>query len=142
MIKAVLDTNVILDALAARQPFVKEAGELFALAASERFKGYVTANSVADIHYLLKKHLKTEAVKEALGHLFSLFSTLDVRAADCLKALEQPGDFEDALLMTCASRQNNLDYVVTRDKEFQKTAGPIPVISPGQLLKIVKNTDS
>jgi len=138
VIKAVLDTNVILDALAARQPFVKEAGELFALAASERFKGYVTANSVADIYYLLKRHLKAEAAKEALGHLFSLFSILDVRGTDCLKALGQPGDFEDALLMACAGGQGRLDYIVTRDKEFQKTGGPVPVISPGRLLKILK----
>ena len=142
MIKALLDTNVILDALAARQPFVQESGELFSLAASERFKGYITANSAADIYYLLKKHLPAEAAKEALGHLFSLFSILEVRAADCLKALEQPGDFEDALLMTCASRQGRLDYIVTRDKEFQKTVGPVPVVSPGRLLKILKTGES
>jgi len=138
MIKAVLDTNVVLDVLAARQPFVKEAGELFALAASEQFKGYVTANSVADIYYLLKKYLKAEAAKEALGNLFTLFSILDIRAADCLKALGQPGDFEDALLMACVSRQDRLDYIVSRDKELQKIAGPIPIISPDRLLKILK----
>jgi predicted nucleic acid-binding protein len=142
MIKAVLDTNVILDALAARQPFVEEAEELFALAASERFKGYVAANSVADIYYLLKKHLKAEAAKEALGNLFSLFSILDVRAADCLLAWSQPGDFEDALLMVCAgrpSRQGRMDYIVTRDREFQKITEPVPVISPGRMLKILKS---
>jgi len=142
MIRALLDTNVVLDALAARQPFVKEAEELFSLAASERFKGYITANSVADIYYLLKKHLKAEGAKEALGHLFSLFSILEVKAADCLKALDQPGDFEDALLMTCASRQNRLDYIVTRDKELQKTARPLPVISPARLLEILKKGES
>ena len=139
MIRAVLDTNVVLDALTACQPFVKEAEELFSLAESELFKGYVTANSVADIYYLLKKHLRAEDAKEALRHLFTLFSILEVKAADCLKVLDQPGDFEDALLMTCASRLNRLDYIVTRDKELQKTVGTIPVINPGQLLKLLKN---
>jgi hypothetical protein len=46
------------------------------------------------------------------------------------------------LLMTCASRQGRLDYIVTRDKEFQKTVGPVPVVSPGRLLKILKTGES
>jgi predicted nucleic acid-binding protein len=56
--------------------------------------------------------------------------------------LDQSGDFEDALLMTCASRQNRLDYIVTRDKELQKTAWPVPVVSPSRLLEILKTGDS
>jgi predicted nucleic acid-binding protein len=140
MITVLLDTNVILDVLAARQPFVQEAEKIFALAAAERIAGYLTANSVTDLYYLLRKHLTAQAAKEALARLFSLFSVLDVRAADCLAALDKPGDFEDALLLACAQRRGRIDYIVTRDQGLQEFPSPIPVVSPAVLLKRLKVT--
>lgn len=47
--KVVVDTNVILDALAKREPWNNEADQIFIMAANQRIEAYITANSVTDI---------------------------------------------------------------------------------------------
>ena len=138
MIAVLLDTNVVLDVLAARQPFVNESEKIFALAAANQIAGHITANSAADLYYLMTKYMTPAAAKEALRRLFSLLSILDVRATDCLAALDRPGDFEDALLLACAHRRGYVDYIVTRDQNLQGAMSSIPIVSPAGLLKILK----
>ena len=133
--KALLDTNVVLDALAAREPFRKEAEQLFLLAAEERYAGYITANSLTDIWYIASKHLPAEAVREALRHLMQVFSVVDVRGMDCEAALDLPmDDFEDALVAVCASACE-IDCIVTRDEVFLAAQSPVPALSPAAFLK-------
>jgi len=73
MIKALIDTNVVLDALAAREPYRAEAERIFMLAAEEKFQGFVTANSITDIYYLIKKNTSEATAREALRNLLQVF---------------------------------------------------------------------
>jgi predicted nucleic acid-binding protein len=133
MTKILLDTNVILDALASREPFRADAEAIFALTGKRRITAYVTASSVTDIYYILRRKLPDETCRSALRHLFNLFSAIPVTQRDCLSALDEPmEDFEDALIMICA-RKMDIDYVITRDKTFLGTRG---TISPPDFLKI------
>jgi predicted nucleic acid-binding protein len=50
--KVLLDTNVILDVLASREPFLASAAAIFALAGEKKLMAYVTASSITDIYYL------------------------------------------------------------------------------------------
>ena len=133
--KALLDTNVVLDALAAREPFRKDAEQLFLLAAEERYEGYITANSLTDIWYIASKHLPAEAVREALRNLMQLFPVVNVDGADCEAALDLPmDDFEDALVAVCG-RKAGVDYIVTRDEAFLAAQGPVAALAPAAFLK-------
>ncbi|MDR0653964.1 MAG: PIN domain-containing protein [Synergistaceae bacterium] len=103
--KALIDTNVILDAIAAREPFRRDAEKIIMLIAAEEAEGYITANSVTDIYYIARKHLPENDAREALRRLFCVFSIIDVRGDDCLSALSLPvDDFEDAVLTVCGYR--------------------------------------
>jgi len=62
MINVLLDTNVILDAVANRVPFNKNAEQIFILAAEQKIKGYITANSLTDIYYIAKKQLEVDYI--------------------------------------------------------------------------------
>ncbi|MCL1926776.1 MAG: PIN domain-containing protein [Syntrophorhabdaceae bacterium] len=136
MIKALLDTNVVLDALAAREPFYAEAESIFLLAAEEKFKGFITANSITDIHYLIKKNTSEAAAREALRNLLHIFAVVDINAKDCEKSLESPvDDYEDALIVVCASKID-ADYIITRDEDFLRTRSPVAVIAPSGFLKV------
>jgi predicted nucleic acid-binding protein len=133
MLKTLLDTNVILDALASREPFKTSANAIFVLAGKRRITAYVTASSVTDVYYILRRTLPDETCRRTLFHLFNLFSAISVTQNDCLSALNEPiEDFEDALMMICA-RKMGVDYVITRDKAFLKTKG---TISPPDFLGI------
>lgn len=132
--KVLIDTNVILDALINCTPFNSSAEKLFLLAAENKLTAMITANSITDIYYLLRKHLQnTEKAKQALFKLFSLFQVLDVTEGDCKKALNLPiVDYEDALLVTCAKR-NKIDSIITRNlKDFVES--PIQAITPDDFL--------
>jgi predicted nucleic acid-binding protein len=132
--KVLIDTNVILDVLAKRPFFYSHAEKIFFLAAEEKIKALITASSVTDIYYLIRKHLKnSEEAKLTLLKLFTLFQIIDVTGDDCKKALElNLTDYEDALLATCARREK-VEYIITRNiKDF--TSSPVPAILPDHFI--------
>jgi predicted nucleic acid-binding protein len=134
-VKALIDTNVILDAVAAREPFRRDAEKIILLIAGEEAEGYITANSVADIYYIARKHLSENDAREALRRLFRVFSIIDVHGDDCVSALNLPiEDFEDAIMTVCGYREG-VDVIVSRDKTFLNSNGAIRVITPASFLE-------
>jgi putative PIN family toxin of toxin-antitoxin system len=130
---AILDTNVILDAIAAREPFKKDADAIFAFLGENKLTAYVTASSVTDIYYILHRKLPDEICRKALRNLFNLMSVVTVSQKDCEAALSSPvADFEDALVSACALK-SSVDYIITRDEDFLKTPG---TISPVDFVKL------
>jgi predicted nucleic acid-binding protein len=125
MTKALLDTNIVVDYFAKRTPFYEAAEEIVELAIADKFTGYITANSVTDIYYILRRQYTDEACREALRWLFALFVVIPVDLKDCKSALAHPlKDYEDALALICA-RKAEVDYVITRDENFLKTENAI-----------------
>ena len=130
------DTNVIIDALASREPWNKSAEEIFLMAANQTIEMYITASSATDIYYLIRKYLhNTEEAKTIMGKLFSLTSILEVGADDCIDALASfINDYEDAVVEKVAHR-NDMDYIVTRNiKDYQ--AGDTKIILPDDFVKL------
>ena len=139
MIKALIDTNVVLDALATREPFHAEAERIFLLAAEEKCQGFVTANSITDIYYLVRKNASEAVARDALRNLLQVFAIVDISGKDCENALESPlDDYEDALVAVCALRIG-ADYIITRDEDFLRAQSPVCVVAPAEFLKILSN---
>ena len=138
MISVLLDSNVILDAVAHREPFNKNAEVIFMLAAERKLKGYITANSLTDIYYIAKKQLSDLSAREALRYLFKVFSVIDVTGEDCQEALEfAMPDFEDAVVVSCSVKVN-IDYIITRDEIFLASNNVRNVVSPAEFLAIME----
>ena len=139
--RAVLDTNVILDALQHREPFASDAERIFLLAANNRAACCITAKSATDIYYLT--HRLTHSDKETraiLNKLFSLFEVIDTAGIDCRRALPSAvSDYEDAVLTESAARIE-ADCVVTRNiKDFIKA--PLPIMTPSDFIRAVEETE-
>jgi len=133
--KALIDTNTVLDALASRKPFCADAERIFLLAADERFEGFVTANSITDIYYLLRKNTSEEVSRDALRNLLQLFTVVDITGHDCEAALDSPvGDYEYALIAICAVNAG-VDCIVTRDEAFLQAGLATSIITPTAFLK-------
>ncbi len=133
--KVVIDSNVILDVFQNRVPFVQFSSRVLRLAETKQIKGYVTANSITDIHYLLGRHLKNKKeVHEALNTLLQLVDIIDVTAKDVRKAFHPDvGDFEDELISVCAERAK-MEYIITRNiKDF--TNSHVTAITPDDFLE-------
>ena len=116
--RALLDTNIVIDVLTERQPFYEDASAIFDLAGGEYFNAYLTSNTLTDIYYLIHKTFGEQATRKHILNLFELFDILPVYGTDCKQALNSPiSDFEDALQAVCAER-SAIDYIVTRDSAF------------------------
>lgn len=50
-----VDTNIVLDFLLERDPFIRDADALFQAIYSGQIQGYVTATTVTDIFYIVRK---------------------------------------------------------------------------------------
>jgi predicted nucleic acid-binding protein len=50
-----MDTNVVLDYLLEREPFLQDAEALFQAIGSEQVVGYVTATTLTDIFYIARR---------------------------------------------------------------------------------------
>ena len=133
--RILLDTNVIVDFLQNREPWVKDAYELFAFVATDRVEGCVTAKELTDIHYLSRKSFPDNGDQHAravLNDLLNLFVCLDTTAEDCKKALSAKGpDYEDCLMAETALREK-VSYIVTRNIQDYKNS-PVPAITPAEL---------
>ena len=133
--KVVVDNNVVLDALLSREPFRANAEIIMIDLCSANHKGYITANSLTDIFFVLQKDIKTGEAKAAIRKLTELFEIIDVVKDDCTRALSiDMDDFEDAVVAVCANKAR-ADYVVTRDKKFLKSNAPVAVIAPDELIE-------
>jgi predicted nucleic acid-binding protein len=117
-----------------RTPHNTYSDKLILFISEARLNGFITASSVTDIYYLLKKHFHdTNRSKQELLKLFTLFEIIDVTKSDCEKAFNlSMDDYEDALLATCAKRKK-LDFIITRNlKDF--FGSPIQAIAPDDFL--------
>ncbi|MCD8107250.1 MAG: PIN domain-containing protein [Oscillospiraceae bacterium] len=131
----VVDTCVIIDALAEREPFAEDAQALCLAVAEEKISGFIPTKSVADIYYIMHRSLHSDAETRALlRKLFLSFGILDTSALDCRNALSSLiSDFEDAILVETAVRCG-VDCIVTRNtKDFSHSA--VPAVTPAEFMK-------
>jgi Predicted nucleic acid-binding protein, contains PIN domain len=138
--RILLDTNVILDYILSRPAGGEAAKKIFKLILDDEFTGGMTANTVTDIFYIIKKSLDDKKAREVLLYLLKALFVIEVDGNDCLDALKTDiSDFEDALVIMCA-KKDTVDYIVTNDADFQKINLPdiknIKIISPEDLLKL------
>ena len=134
--KLLIDTNIIIDVLYARKPFVEDASKLFKCCELKMVDGYVLALSIPNIVYIMRKELGRKRICQLIETLTTIFDIVDLKQADLLKAASMDiNDYEDALQCTCAKRIN-ADFIVTRNvRDYTKSA--VPAIHPSTLLKML-----
>lgn len=109
------DTNVVLDALLDREPWVEAAVNLFNRVESDDLTGFLGATTVTTIHYIASRNVGTGAAEAMMRDLLQLFEVAPVNRTVFEQALELDfGDFEDAVLHE-AGRLAGARSVVTRD---------------------------
>lgn len=138
--RVLVDTNIILDFLLEREPFLHDAEALFQEIASGQLIGYVTATTLTDIFYIARRHTQSvERAREAIAITLAFVEICSVdRAVLELALASATPDFEDAVQGACALVQG-LDAIVTRDAEF--SAISIQVLSISQIMQQLKTID-
>lgn len=136
--KVVIDNNVIVDALKPNPQFETDAQEILRLASVKKIDGFVSANSLTDIFYVLRKVHGAEKAKAMVQKLLLILDIIGIDPIDCADALSLPmNDFEDAIIAVSAKKVS-ADCIVSRDERFIKSGTEVSVITAEQLLKNVK----
>ncbi len=134
--KALIDTNIIIDALQNREGLSDDAG--FVLLQPYEYDGSIAATSVTDIYFIQHKYYHDRGkTKKNLEKVLKLYDILDVTSADCRNALRSNiSDYEDAILVE-SSKRNDIDVIVTRNaKDFK--GSNISVYTPVEFLRLLK----
>jgi len=135
-LKAVFDTNVVLDVLLDREPFSSSAALLFSKVEGGELSGYLCATTITTIHYLIYKALGSRLAEKHVGELMSLFEIAPVNRAVLEGALRSRfPDFEDSVIHDAAIHAG-AEALVTRNSNDFKQA-KIPVYSPDELLRVL-----
>jgi predicted nucleic acid-binding protein len=134
MKKVFVDTNIVIDLLAKREPFFKEAQELFTLADKKEIRVLISSLTFANAFYSISKHYKNTETKNHLQKFKILVEILPLDEKVIELALSSDfADFEDGLQYFVALN-NGADIIITRNKKDFKTA-TIPVLSADEYLK-------
>lgn len=131
--KILFDTNVVLDVLLAREPFVGVAAQLLSLADERRIQGVVSAATVTTIHYLATKAVSRRKARKHIKELLAIFEVGPVDRNVLVSALDIGLlDYEDTVLHEVA-RAAGVAGIVTRNaKDF--SGATVTIYTPEELL--------
>ena len=143
--RAILDTNVVVDVLQRREPWFQDGAVIFRAIANKQVTGCLTAKHIADLHFFSRKQFKGEEnvdarARQVVGKILSLFELIDTLGIDCQNALGiNNGDYEDAILIESAARAG-VEYIVTRNPAHYKTSS-VQVYSPAEFVRFISRQD-
>lgn len=132
--KILIDTNVILDILCNRPDFVENSSKVWKYCEIDKAKGYISALSVPNIVYIMRKELTPEKTRQLIQQIMMIFDVTDLKISDLKNAADMlTCDFEDAVQMCCAERIK-ADYIITRNiRDFKNSK--VPALKPSEFLE-------
>jgi predicted nucleic acid-binding protein len=127
-VKILIDTNIVLDLLLEREPFIEDAIALFKQIEQGNLEGYVAATTITNIFYIIRKTEGREVALAAIDRLLVGLQfcavnrqTIEIALSFGLK------DFEDSIQLACATLDRK-DFI----------GSPVPVYSPTELLSQIE----
>ncbi len=116
-----IDTCIFMDFLFEREPYFKDAKDLFSAILLNKSKIFVAPTTFKDIYYFANKIKKDQVyAQNIIAKIYGIcHKVLSITSDDTINALFDSGDFEDNLLIE-ASKRELLDGIITRNiKDFQ-----------------------
>ncbi len=135
--RILLDNNVVLDFLTARQPFFAEAKQIFQYLDSGKIDCFVSAITPINVFYITRKLSGKDVAMQAVK---DLLSAVEICQTD-MKILREATysaicDYEDAVQHESAIAES-LDAIITRNtKDFANAT--LKVYSPSEFLEVLK----
>lgn len=108
-----VDTNIIIDALANREPYADDAKRIMEKCAAREITGILAAHSIPNLFYILRKNFSQEERRFLLKNLCEIFQISDLNEKKIVAALENNvfSDFEDGLQEECAVESLSLIHI-------------------------------
>jgi len=136
--KLLLDTNVLLDVLAKREPFYDDSASIWAYVEAGRAEGVVSAISFNNVYYIVRRFSNRPKAIRAVETLSQLFQVAPVNARVIQKAIASSiKDFEDAI-QWASDTEVGIDRIITRNTQDFPTDLPV-ALSPTEFLSTLES---
>jgi predicted nucleic acid-binding protein len=128
-----VDTNIVIDLLTKREPFYKDAQDLFTLSDKKEVQLFISSLTFANAYYSIVRHHKEVEAKKYLLKFKVLVTILSLEDKAIELALASDfKDFEDGLQYFVAM-DNEADVIITRNKKDYRNS-KIPVMTAGEYM--------
>lgn len=120
--KILVDTNVILDVLLTRDPFVSDSVAILHMCEEGLAEGMVTTKTLLDTYYFMRKFRDEQTSREAIKMVLRILKVCDVTCENVLEALKMDnGDLEDGVQAACAKTADCRRVITRNTKHFENT---------------------
>lgn len=114
--RLLLDTNLLVDYFARREPFFHAWVTLRCAGGFNDVELWASAKSFTDVFYIVSKACPSAAVQAAFLESLSFLHVCSIDGADIATAAQRAWpDFEDCLI-SVAAEKIGADFILTRDK--------------------------
>jgi predicted nucleic acid-binding protein len=135
-VKILVDINVVLDVLLARQPWAADSALLLDAAERGKINAFVAGHTVTTAYYIVARNSTARKAATAVTDLLRIVEIVPIEATDFAQALVLGmSDFEDAVQAAAAAKVG-ADYVATRNERDYKKS-PIKARSPSDILALL-----
>ncbi len=140
MIKRIfIDSDIILDLLAKREPYYIYSSKLFTVIDKGDIIACTSPLIFANLHYLLRKFTSNSSALKSLRKLKTLVNILPIDEKVIEQSLNSDfNDFEDAIQYFTAVN-NGISVLITRNKRDYKKS-KIPILTAEEFIKTWKTT--
>jgi predicted nucleic-acid-binding protein len=134
--KVLFDSDVLLDILAQRQPFIVFSAQALNTVITKQAQGFVSGHAITNIFYILRRQIGSDATKKLIETLLQNLQIASVTDAVIHQALQSPiKDFEDAVTSAAATAAG-IEIIVTRNK-VDFVGSLVPAVLPEEFLKML-----
>jgi predicted nucleic acid-binding protein len=116
-----VDTDIVLDLLARREPFYDAAAQLFSRAEAGNISLAVSSLTFANLFYILRKQVSAKHAHEVLRNFKQLVTVLPVDESTVERALKAEfTDFEDAIQYFSALNAGCSSLLTRNGRHYRK----------------------
>lgn len=134
MKRILIDSDICLDSITNRYPYSTEANRLLEYVEEGNCTGIISAESISNIFYILRKLSNSSKAMEQIRNLRKITEVGTIQSSTIDKAIDlQWNDFEDALQYICAL-ESGCEAIITRNRNDSKKS-LIPVLSAEEFLE-------
>ncbi len=131
--KIFLDSDVLLDFLLGREPFLNDIKWILELSLKKQFKLHTSSLAIANIHYLIAKTINAEQAFTRVNKLITFVKIIKVGEKEIKCSLQSKfKDFEDGV-QNFSALHAEMEVIVTRNIKDFKTSS-LPIFTPQEFL--------
>lgn len=114
--KLFVDSDVVIDFFTDREPHANPASELFELNEQGTVKLYLSAVSINNIYYIVRRFLGQKKTFEVIETLTEMTEIVGTTKKEIIQALKNNfTDYEDSIQYSCALTIKDIDAIITRN---------------------------